>query len=174
MSLLRRLVLLVLLAIVPIVAVEITDQVSLHDDRVAAIHDEAERLATLFDDEHARLIEGIRQLLSTWAESSALRERDMAGCQEMAGRLRESYPAYLGITATDEAGVIRCTTMPIALGVAIGDRLHVRRARKTGGFAVGEFIVRRDTQRPALSFALPYRDRVGVPAGFISALLDLS
>ena len=131
MSLLRRLILLVLLAIVPILAVEIDDQISLHDDRVAAIHDEAERLAVMFDDEHARLVEGIRQLLSTWAESSALRERDMAACQEMAERLRESYPASLGITATDEAGVNRCATMPIALGVAIGDRLHVRLARET-------------------------------------------
>src|SRR4051812_40012941 len=173
MSLLRRLVLLVLVAIIPILVVEITDQISLHDDRVAAIHDEAERLATMLDDEHARLIEGIRQLLSTWAESSALRERDMAGCQEMAERLRESYPAYLGITATDEAGVNRCATMPIALGVAIGDRLHVRLAQETGGFAVGEFIVRRDTHKPALSFAMPYRDRAGVPVGFITALLDL-
>ena len=173
MSLLRRLILLVLLAIVPILAVEITNQISLHDERVAAIHDEAERLAAMFDDEHARLVEGIRQLLSTWAESSALRARDMAGCQEMAERLRESYPAYLGITATDEAGVIRCATMPVALGVAIGDRLHVRRARETGGFAIGEFILRRDTHKPALSFALPYRDRAGVPAGFVSALLDL-
>src|SRR3954454_2474845 len=173
MSILRRLVLLVLLAIVPIVAVEVANQIHLHNERVAAIRAEAERLAALVDDEHARMVEGIRQLLSTWAESSALRERDMAGCQEMAERLRESYPAYLGITATDEAGVIRCATMPIALGVATGDRLHVRRARETGGFAVGEFIVRRDTQKPALSFALPYRDRAGGPAGVVSALLDL-
>jgi two-component system, sensor histidine kinase len=70
MSLLRRLVLLVLLAIMPILAVEITDQISLRNERVAAIHDEAERLAAMFDDEHAQLIEGLRQLLSTWVESS--------------------------------------------------------------------------------------------------------
>jgi two-component system, sensor histidine kinase len=173
MSLLRRLFLLLLLAIMPILAVEITNQVYLRNERVAAIHDEAERLATMFNDEHARLVEGIRQLLSTWAEASALRERDMAACQEMAERLHESYPAYLGITATDEAGVNRCATMPIALGVAISDCLHVRLARESGGFAVGEFIVRRDTHKPALSFALPYRDRAGVPAGFVTALLDL-
>jgi hypothetical protein len=173
MSLLRRLVLLVLLATVPILAVEITNQVSLHNERVAAVHDEAERLAVMIDDEHARLIEGIHQLLSTWAESSALREHDLARCQDMADRLRPSYPASLGITVTDETDVIRCATMPIALGVATGDRLHVRRARETGGFAIGEFILRRDTQKPALSFALPYRDQAGVPAGVVGALLDL-
>jgi len=174
MSLLRRLVLLVLLAIVPILTVEFTNQIYMRNERVAAIHDEAERLAMMFDDEHSRLVEGIRQLLSTWAVSPALRERDMGGCQGMAEQLRQSYPAYLGITATDEAGIIRCATMPIALGVPTGDRPHVRRARETGGFTVGEFIIRRDTQRPALSFALPYRDRGGAVAGVVTALLDLS
>jgi hypothetical protein len=49
MSLLRRLTLLVLLAIVPILAVEITNQVYLFNERVAATHDETERLATMFD-----------------------------------------------------------------------------------------------------------------------------
>src|SRR3954463_2313890 len=102
MNLLRRLVLLVLLAIVPIVAFEITNQISLHDDRVAAIHDEAERLAVMFDEEHARRVGGIRPLLSPRGQASALRARDRAACQEMAERLRESYPASLGITATDE------------------------------------------------------------------------
>src|SRR4051812_7711703 len=105
MSLLRRLFLLVLLAIVPILAVESTNKVYLFDDRVAATHDEAQRLAAMFDDEHARLVEGLRQLLSTWAESSTLRARDLADCQEMAERLRESYPAYLALNVTDEAGV---------------------------------------------------------------------
>jgi PAS domain S-box-containing protein len=173
MSLLRRLILLVLLAIVPILAVEITNQISLRDERVAAIHDEAERLAVMFDDEHARLVEGIRQLLTTWAVSPALLARDMTGCQETAARLGESYPAYIGITATDEAGIVRCATMPVALGLATGDRPHVRRAREAGGFAIGEFMLRRDTHRPALTVALPYHDRAGVAAGVVSAVLDL-
>src|ERR687890_136857 len=103
MSLLRRLVLLVFLATVPLLAVEITNQVSLHQERVAAIHAEAQRLAALLDEEHARMIEGIRQLLSTWAESPALRARDMVRCQETAERLPQSYPAYLVLAATDAA-----------------------------------------------------------------------
>jgi PAS domain-containing protein len=173
MSLLRRLFLLVLLAIIPILAVEIANQVYLCNERVAATHDEVERLATMFDEEHGRIIAGLRQLLSTWAESSALRARDMASCQTMAERLRESYPTSLGISATDEAGVIRCATMPKALGLSVGDRPHVRRAQEAGGFAIGEFIVRRDTHKPALSFAVPYRDQAGVLAGFVTALLDL-
>jgi hypothetical protein len=67
MTLLRRLVLLVCLATAPLLAVEITNQVALRNERVAAIHDEAQRLATMIDDEHARLIDGLRQLLITWA-----------------------------------------------------------------------------------------------------------
>ena len=79
MSFLQRLMLLVLLLIIPILSVEITNNVYLKNERVAAIHDEAERLAALVDDEHARLVEGIRQLLSTWAESSALRDARHGG-----------------------------------------------------------------------------------------------
>ncbi|UEM24382.1 PAS domain-containing protein (plasmid) [Skermanella mucosa] len=120
------------------------------------------------------MIEGLRQLLSTWAESPVLRDGDMAGCQEMAARLGRSYPAYLGVTATDGAGVIRCATMQAALGLSTSESPHARLARETGGFAVGEFVLRRDTSRPALSFAMPYRNRAGAPAGFIIALVDLS
>jgi two-component system, sensor histidine kinase len=173
-SLLRRLALPVFLVILPILTVEITNQVYLHRERVAAIYAEAERLAALVDDEHARMVEGIRQLLSTWAESPALRVRDMAGCQEMAERLRASYPAYLVLSATDETGLVQCTTSPTAHGVPIGDRLHVRLARETGDFAIGEYIRTRDRGRPTLSFALPYRDQAGVPAGFVTAPVDLA
>jgi two-component system, sensor histidine kinase len=174
MSLLRRLLLLVLLVILPILAVEITNQVYLHRERVAAIHAEAERLAALVDDEHARMIEGIRQLLSTWAESPVLRMRDMASCQAMAERLHARYPAYLVLSATDETGVVQCTTSATAHGVPIGDRLHVRLARETGDFAIGEYIRTRDQGRPTLSFALPYRDQAGVPAGFVTAPVNLA
>jgi PAS domain S-box-containing protein len=174
MSLLRRLILLVMLVIIPIVAIEITNQIQLHNERVAAINAEAERLAVLVDDGYTHMIEGLRHLLSTWAESPVLRDGDMVGCQEMAERLGRSYPAYLGVTATDEAGVIRCATMQVALGLSTSESPHIRLARETGGFAVGEFVLRRDTHRPALSFALPFRNQAGALAGFIIALVDLS
>src|SRR4051812_6909448 len=101
MSLLRRLFLLVLLAIMPLLAVEITNQISLRNERETAIHDEAKWLAAIVDDEPARLVGGTRQLLSPWAVPPALRERTRAGCQERAERLRDSYPASLGISVTD-------------------------------------------------------------------------
>jgi two-component system, sensor histidine kinase len=174
MSLLRRLILLVMLVVVPIIAIEVTGQIQLHNERVAAINAEAERLAVLVDDGYTHMIEGLRHLLSTWAESPLLRDGDMVGCQEMADRLGRSYPTYLGVTATDEAGVIRCATMQVALGLSTSESPHIRLARETGGFAVGEFVLRRDTHRPALSFALPFRNRAGALAGFIIALVDLS
>jgi len=166
--------LLVLLLIIPVLGVETVNNVYLKNERVAAVHNQAERLAVLVDDEHALLFEGIHQLLSTWAESPVLRTRDMAGCQEMAQRLRVKYPTYLVLGATDEAGLVQCATSPTALGLPIGDRLHILLAREAGGFAVGEYIRSRNHDRPALSFALPYHDQTGALAGFITALVDLS
>src|SRR3954467_9239178 len=105
MSLLQRLMLLVLLLVIPILGIEFVNNVYLKNERVAAVHSQAEQLAALVDDEHAHITEGVRQLLSTWAESPVLRTRDMAGCQEMAERLRMNYPAHLVVGATDENGV---------------------------------------------------------------------
>ena len=69
MSFRQRLVLLVLLLIIPVLSVEIINNVYLKNERVAAVHNQAERLAALVDGEHAQMFEGIHQLLSTWAES---------------------------------------------------------------------------------------------------------
>ena len=84
-----------------------------------------------------------------------------------------TYPPYLVLGAPDETGVVQCATSPMATGLPIGDRLHIRLARETGGFAVGEYIRSRIHDRPALSFALPYLDWTGTPAGFITALVDV-
>jgi PAS domain S-box-containing protein len=165
--------LLVLLLIAPILGIEIANNIYLRNERVAAVHHQAEHLAALVDDEHARISEGIRQLLSTWAESPVLRTRDMAACQEMAERLRMNYPAYLVVGATEETAVVQCATSPTARGLPIGDRPHIRLARETGSFAIGEYIRSRNQGRPALSFALPYRDETGARVGFITALMDL-
>jgi hypothetical protein len=110
MSLLQRLMLLILLLIIPVLGVETANNIYLKNERVAAVHNQAERLAALVDDEHARMFEGMHQLLNTWAESPVLRTRDMAGCQEMAERLRVKYPAYLVLGATNETGVVQCAT----------------------------------------------------------------
>jgi PAS domain S-box-containing protein len=165
--------LLVLLLIVPILGIELVNNIYLKNDRVTAVHNQAEHLAALVDDEHARITEGVHQLLSTWAEAPVLRTRDIAGCQEMAERLRVNYPAYLVVGATDETGVVQCATSPTARGLPIGDRLHIRLAHETGSFAIGEYIRSRNQNRPALSFAMPYRDQTGALAGFITALVDL-
>src|SRR3954469_4509159 len=173
MSILQRLMLLVLILTTPILAIEAVNSIYLKNEHLAVVYNQAEQLAALVNDEHARMFEGIHQLLSTWAESPALRTRDLAGCQEMAERLRVRYPAYLMVGVTNEAGVIQCATSPTALGLPIGDRLHIRLAREAGDFVVGQSIRSRNNGRQALSFALPYQDQKGAPAGFITALVDL-
>jgi len=72
MSLLQRLMLLILLLIIPVLGVETANNIYLKNERVAAVHNQAERLAALVDDEHARMFEGMHQLLNTWAESPVL------------------------------------------------------------------------------------------------------
>ncbi|HEY0835889.1 MAG TPA: PAS domain S-box protein [Azospirillum sp.] len=173
MRLIHRLMLLVFLALVPAAAIEIDNELTLRAAREAEVRQTAMRLVNLIDAEQSRIVEGVRQVLVTVAQTDAVRGGDRRRCQDLLDRLRPGYPDHLQVQVTDADGVIRCSTEPAALGMAVGDRAHLRIAMVTGGFAVGEHIRRRTTGAPALPFALPYTDRDGAVAGTVTALVDL-
>ncbi|HYD69654.1 PAS domain S-box protein [Azospirillum sp.] len=173
MSLLQRLMLLVFLALVPAAAIEIDNELQLRAIREAEVHQVATRLVSLIDAEQSRIVEGVRQVLVTVAQTDAVRSGDAGRCNGLMERLRPGYPDHLQVHVTDGDGVIRCATDEAAIGLSVADRAHLRIAAETGRFAVGEHIRRRTTGAPALPFALPYTDRDGAPAGMVTALLDL-
>ncbi len=173
MTLLNRLLLLVLLAVVPITAVETYNQFDLRRQREAEIHQRALRLVTVLDAEHTVLIEGIRRTLATLGETMALRERNVEGCRDLMRRLRIKYPEYLRIRVTDNSGVVRCATDTEAEGLLITSRLHYRLAVETNRFTVGEHMKERTSDTPVIPFAMRYVDKDGEPAGVVSALLDI-
>ena len=173
MSLRHRLTILVLLILLPMLGIDVWNQVELQRARETEVHQQAARILALAEAEHVRLVDGIRQTLVTLRQTRAVREREPTACQELLDRLTTEYPEYLDFYATDRDGTIRCTTQKSALGIRIADRPHVRRALQEDSFAVGEYAVRRSDQRPILPFALPYRDIDGQPAGVLTAALDV-
>ncbi|HYH17172.1 MAG TPA: PAS domain S-box protein [Azospirillum sp.] len=173
MSLLHRLMLLVFLALVPAAAIEIDNELKLRAAREVEVHQVAMRLVSLIDAEQSRIVEGVRQVLVTVAQTDAVRSGDGQRCQNLLERLRPGYPEHLRVHVTDGNGVIRCATDPAAVGMSVADRAHLRIAAVTGRFAVGEHIRQRTTGAPALPFALPYTDREGMAAGMVTALVDL-
>ena len=173
MSLLKRLMLLVFLALVPAAAIEIGNELDLRIVREAELDQAAERLATMIEAEQGRMIEGVRQVLVTLSRTKAVRDAPDERCQELLGYLTSDYPDHMLVHVTGPTGTIRCATDAAAVGLSIADRMHYRLALERGGFVVGGHLRQHTTGQPALPFGLPYRDSEEREAGVVTALLDL-
>ncbi len=79
-----RLLLLILLAVAPTIAIEVYSQVVLRGTRQAEIRQEAVRLMRLVAAEQGRIDESARQLLIGFSEGQEIRSQDWARCSEAA------------------------------------------------------------------------------------------
>lgn len=175
MSFLTRLLLLVSLALVPICALEVWNQIDLRRQRSEEIHDHALQLLSLLGGEQQRLVEGVRQMLELLSETTSAQTLDATRCQALLMRTATRIPDYLTVNLADADGVILCATNPLLRGRSIADRIHVRAALESGGFTVGEFIRQRHNDKPAMPFGLPIRrdGADGKAIGVVTALIDL-
>ena len=175
MSFLTRLLLLVFLALVPVCALEVWNQIDLRRQRSEEIHEHARQLLSLLGGEQQRLVEGVRQMLELLAETSAAQALDAPACQALLTRTGARIADYLSINLTGTDGIILCSTNAALAGRTIADRMHVRAALESGGFTVGEFIRQRHNGKPAMPFGLPIRRNSadGPPIGVVTALIDL-
>ncbi|HYD70225.1 PAS domain S-box protein [Azospirillum sp.] len=173
MSLLTRLLVLVVLAMLPAVAVQVYNEHELRRGRRAEVVQQSGRLLGLIEGEQARLVEGIRQTLAAVAETPFVRAGDLLACQTYLERLKRTLPGYVEVYVADRAGHVGCATEAAALGVGLGDRHHVQEALRTNAFAVGEYVMSRTTGKPILPFALPSHDGAGALRGVVAAVLDV-
>lgn len=175
MSFLTRLLLLVSLALAPVCALEVWNQIDLRRQRSEEIHDHARQLLSLLGGEQQRLVEGVRQMLELLAETTSAQTLDATRCQALLTRTAKRIPDYLTINLAGGDGVVLCSTNLVLRGRTIADRMHVRAALESGGFTVGEFIRLRHDGKPAMPFGLPIRrdGGDGKAIGVVTALIDL-
>jgi len=173
MSILTRLVLLVLLATLPAIGIQAYNEFHARAAGEVRAAEEARRLLALIQDEQQRVVDGVREVLVTVAETAPLIVADEERCRTFLGRLRGRLPRVQGLILTDSGGVIRCSADPALVGMNVGERPHIRMALFGQNFAVGEYVVRRSDDRPLLPFGVPYADATGRLAGAVGLSLDL-
>jgi signal transduction histidine kinase len=110
MSIIVRLFLLVLVALTPITAIQVVDEIDRRRTREAELNAEALRLATLIGMEEDRIIEGGRQLLTVLAQLHSIRTGDRTMCGRLFRRLATTFPFYAYVAATDATGEAICST----------------------------------------------------------------
>lgn len=177
MSLLHRLLLLVFLALLPAGAIEIDNEMQLRTAREAEVRQGVLQLAGMFAGEQERLVDGVRQVLHSVAQTEVVRRGleqvgDTSRCQSYLERLRTGLPMYLRVRLAGRDGIQRCATEAGAVGVPVGDGPHVREALD-GRFAVGEHFRLPDEQASFLPLALPVRDDAGTVPGIVTGMIDL-
>jgi signal transduction histidine kinase/CheY-like chemotaxis protein len=173
-SLRVRLLLLVLLAVVPALALIL--YTGLEHRRLAAHHAHEDvlrvvRQATLQEDV---LLAGARQLLVSLARLPEVRRLDSRGCSTIFAELLGEHPYYANLGTIAPDGDLLCSALPFQGRVNVADRAYFRRAIATRDFAIGEYQIGRVTNKATVNFGYPALDEEGRVQAVVFAALDLA
>jgi signal transduction histidine kinase len=165
MGILARLFLLVVIALAPVTAIQVHDELEHRRAREHELHAEALRLATLVGMEQDRVLEGARQMLTTIAQLRSTGQPDPVAGEALLRRLAESFPYYAYIATVDLQGHILCSST----GQLTADKLLPNEPffwapLARGDFAVGTSAVMADGTR-ILQLGYPIRDLAGAITG---------
>lgn len=169
-----RLVLLVVLALVPALALVLYTASEQRRQAQEDVREETLRLARVVAADQGRLIEGGRQLLIALAELPEVTGGDPGPCNALLADLLDRYPLYANLGVADPEGDVVCSGLPLPGPVSIADRAYFREAVERRDFAVGEYQIGRITERASVNLGYPVLDASGLLHGVVFAALDLA
>jgi PAS domain S-box-containing protein len=128
--------------------------------------------ASLIAANQNRVVDAAEQLLGAIAQMPEIRAMDRARCQAYFESLRDRYPMYSNIGLIDPEGRVLCHALGSQGAPAAADRDYFIRAIAQRRFVVGDPIVGRIMNRPAVPFAMPVFEQ-GAIVGVVFASFDL-
>lgn len=174
MSLTKRIVGLVALALMPALAIQGYNEYALRSARGEAVRGEAMRAARSVAADLGQFGRGTRQVLGILAEVPEIQDKDPVSCTSYLRTLLGKVPGAFFFGVVDADGSVVCNTLGTARGAySLADRDYFRDAMRTGGFTVGGFVTGRITKRPTWQFAQAIPGPDGRPAGVVVASIDL-
>lgn len=173
MTLLARLFLLVLIAVLPALAIQLHGVLQLRAEREHEIVAQAERILHMVEGEQARILDGARLMMAAVTEASFLRSGDFRRCQDYLVRLAGRSANYRTISVADRSGRILCSGAPELTGRSIADQPHFRRALDENRFVVGEWQRGAGRAEGELPVAAPFDGADGTPGGVVTVALDV-
>ncbi|MGU3666515.1 sensor histidine kinase [Methylobacterium sp. A49B] len=175
MSLTKRIVGLVGLALVPALAIQGYNEYALRAARSAAVRSEAMRTARGIAADLGQYGRGAQQILGILSELPEIRHRDPQTCTAYLRRVVDKVPGSFFFGVADPDGKIRCNTLGSSPGAyTIADRSYFQDAMRTGAFAVGDVVSGRVTRRPTIQFAIGIPGADGRSDGIVLTSIDLS
>ncbi|WP_449230620.1 PAS domain-containing protein [Azospirillum doebereinerae] len=175
MTLLARLFVLVLLAVLPAIGIQIHGVLNFRAEREAEVAAQAERMLSLVEGEQSRIVDSARLMVTAVTEASFLRNADTARCQEYLDRLAQRSADYRTASVASGDGRVLCSGDPANIGLSLAGQTHFRRAMAENRFVIGEWTAGRSGETGGeLPVAAPFYDDTGKPAGVVTLSLDVS
>ena len=174
MTLAARLLLLVLLALLPPLAIQAWTGMEQRRAREADLRTQAVAQTRAVQADVARVAEGVRQVLVTLAALPAIRSGDATTCAAFLREVAGQFKGYALLSSTDAAGDLLCNSVGSArASYSNANRAYFQRAMASGGFAAGDLVTSITSGRPSIHFALPFRDAsTKAVGGIVLAGLD--
>jgi PAS domain S-box-containing protein len=157
-SLRRRLVLLVLVAVVPLAVLTVVQTVAMRAQALSQARDMVRDVAREAALDLQRRVQGALQLLNAMAQNPVLRGTDLAACSAVLVEQLKLGRRYASFYVADRSGALLCHSAPQVGPVSHADREYFRRALASKRPEVGEPVVGHVAGRPVLPIAWPILD----------------
>ena len=172
LSIRSGLVLTVLLAVLPALALQLATGLEHRRHLEAEAKAEVSRAAAAMAEVQERITDSTRQLLTALAAMPELRAKDATACSALFSTLLDKNPIYTNILAVDPNGDLFAAGHS-SRQINLADRKHFREAMATRQFVAGEYIVSRSSGEPSFPFAMPILDDAGQAVGVLVASVRL-
>jgi PAS domain S-box-containing protein len=168
-----RLLLLVLLACAPLVALTLHTASEERRRAVALWSERAQKITEIAGRGEADLIGQARQLLLAVSESSAVRSGNRETWKKSLEKVFASYPSYANLGVIDTNGEVLASAVPLAEPGHEADREFFRRVLATSAFAIGDYSVDFTNGKPVVTFGSPVFDGSNHVQAVVFATLEL-
>ena len=174
MSLTTRILLLVMLALAPALAIQGYNEHALRTSRDEAVRADTMATARTVAADLGQVAETVRQSLNFIAQYPSVRDMEPAGCTGYLRRAAADSPHLAVLALTRPDGTIVCNSVGSAPGsYAVPDRTYQRRAVADGRFVMGGYARGNASRKDSLHFAQPLLDEYGRTVGVLAAAVDL-
>jgi signal transduction histidine kinase len=172
-SIRKSLIVLVLLAVLPALAIMLYTGHELRGNVVDEAQNYALHQVQAMAAHHERVVDNARLLLMTLAKSSEVRSLDVAACRVLLADILARNSAYVSLSLADSSGHI-LVAAPDVFAQDIGENKYFQDAMRIGAFTVGDYTLLKTERRVVVQFAQPITGIGSNPVGILVAAFDLS
>lgn len=173
MTLRMRLMLLVLVAMLPALALIVDSAIA----QYRHLKDDAEqtslKLARITVSYHGSLIEETRQMLSYVADMPAVRGLEPRACSKLLHEVLQGDPHFTNLGVIGPDGWSICSGVPVNKAFYLGDRGYFQAVMRSKRLSIGDYQIGRLTNKPVQVVAMPLLDGRQQVKAVVYAALNL-